>query len=89
MANIGLADITKSVGTCLNNSHIQYETIVEINGDTYTINSGEQVKIKLVVDDKGSNVGLKHCVLDVVGDVSGDTKRTLLIRVTQKKGIFG
>ncbi len=58
--------------------------------DTYTIESGEQVKITLVVDDKGSVVGLKHCVLEVMGSgISGDKKGTLLINIKQKKGVFG
>ncbi len=59
--------------------------------ETYTIDSGEQVTLNLIVDDLGSDIGITNCVIDAVG-LTGQTKKGLTIEITPKQStgnLFG
>ena len=56
----------------------------------YNIPSGDQVTVKMIVDEKGGSTGTKICIVEVIGTgISGDTSDSLIISVKPKKGIFG
>lgn len=61
--------------------------------ETYTIASGEQVSLSLIVDDVGSNVGITNCVVDAIGQgLTGQTRRGLTVEIKPKQstsGLFG
>jgi len=48
--------------------------------ETYTIESGEQVKIKMIVDEKGGDLGIKTCNVVIPGQ-TGDNRGSLIVRV--------
>ena len=60
------------------------------NSRAYTIGSGEQVSIQLIVDELGTGgLGTKVCTVAVSGTTDADNTESLIINVIQKKGIFG
>ncbi len=57
---------------------------------SYTIASGEQVAIQLIVDELGTGgLGTKVCTITVSGSSDSDKTESLVINVVQKKGLFG
>lgn len=46
----------------------------------YTIESGDQIEIKLIVDEKGGNLGIKTCNVELPGQ-TGDNTDSLIVRV--------
>ncbi|MAG50848.1 hypothetical protein CL621_04400 [archaeon] len=56
----------------------------------YTIASGEQAILKLIIDEKGGALGVKSCNVEVMGGASGvQNKDSLIVTVVEKKGLFG
>lgn len=56
----------------------------------YTIASGEQAILKLVIDEKGGSLSTKSCNVEVMGGAKGvQNTDSLIIRVIEKKGFFG
>ena len=54
----------------------------------YTLKSGKQVKIKVIVDEKGSPLGTKVCNFEVP-NLKDENTESLIIEVVKKQGIFG
>lgn len=96
MANLGPATVSASAKAtsgspttlkCVFNDGIPADGISE----TYTIASGEQVTLNLIVDDLGSDVGITNCVIDATG-LTGQTKKGLTVEIKPKQstgGLFG
>ncbi len=53
----------------------------------YSLNSGKQVKIKLIVEEKGGALGTKVCNLEVPSMKESNTE-SLIIEVVKKQGLF-
>ncbi len=56
---------------------------------TYNLGSGSQVKIKLIVSDTGSNLGVNHCVITAKGTGIDESTETLIMNIIPKRGVFG
>ncbi|MEK6936889.1 MAG: hypothetical protein AABW58_02355 [Nanoarchaeota archaeon] len=54
----------------------------------YTLESGKTVEIKVIVEDKGSSLGIKGCNFDVPS-VKNSNSDSLIVAVVKKQGVFG
>ncbi len=54
----------------------------------YTLGSGKTVEIKVIVEDKGSSLGIKGCNFEVPSIKNANTD-SLVVSVVKKQGIFG
>ena len=74
---------------CVFNDNVPFDG----NSETYNIPSGDQVTLRLVVDDLGSEVGVEGCVIKLQGTgLQGQTQDTLTIEIKPKQstgGLFG
>ncbi len=74
---------------CVFNDGVPFDSTSE----SYNIPSGEQVTLRLIVDDKGSNVGVQGCVIKLTGQgLQGQDQDTLTVNIQPKQGtssLFG
>ncbi len=54
----------------------------------YQLASGKQAKVKLIVEDTGSDLGINHCVINMKGTGVDETTETLIINLIPKRGVF-
>lgn len=56
----------------------------------YTLNSGDQKELKVIVQDNGGNIRTTGCDVVLSGVSTVDNERTIIVRVEKKSGgIFG
>lgn len=53
---------------------------VDTMSKEYTIESGEQINIKLIVDEKGGSLGIKVCNVEIP-EITGDNTDSLIVEV--------
>jgi len=58
-------------------------TPFDATSEQYSINSGDQVKLHLIADDKGSPIGIAGCIVQIQG-LTGQTRDTLNINIIPK-----
>jgi len=60
------------------------------SSEEYTIGSGKEAKLSLIIDEKGGTLGVKSCTVEVAGGPIGEpNKDSLILTVIKKKGLFG
>ncbi len=55
---------------------------------TYNLGSGKQVKVKMIANDLGADLGINHCVISVRGTGVDETTETLIVNLIPKRGAF-
>ena len=55
---------------------------------TYSLGSGKQVRVKLIANDLGADLGINHCVITVKGTGVDETTETLIVNLVPKRGAF-
>ena len=90
IANFENVAISASVSAKSENPDIEckFADTFSETSKTYTIDSGKQANIKLIATEKGGELGIKVCNVEVHGDVSGDTTDSMLVTVEKKRGFF-
>jgi hypothetical protein len=93
IANFGSEQISAKVtSTSSDQTYLEclFADTFKSTSNNYNIASGEQVTVKLIVQEKGGNLGTKICNLVVSGTgISGDNQDSLIINVIKKQGFFG
>jgi len=82
MANLGTEDLILHAEVESMDDYIDciFADTLKTSTKQYTIKSGEQVEIKLLVKEKGGSLGTKVCNL-IVPEVTGDNQDSLIINV--------
>lgn len=82
IANFGIEDLSFSVEVESMDDYIEciFADTLKTSTKKYTIKSGEQVQIKLLVKENGGSLGTKVCNL-VVPEATGDNQDSLIINV--------
>ena len=60
---------------------------LQVQSKEYLLNSGKQVKVKLIAQEKGGNLGTKVCNIEVPALKESNTE-SLIIEVVKKQGLF-
>jgi hypothetical protein len=80
------ATSSKNTLKCVFNDNIPFDD----SSENYNINSGEQVTLRLIVDDLGSSIGVEGCVIKLQGQgLEGQTQDTLTVNIKAKEGTAG
>ena len=59
----------------------------KLESKEYTITSGKQVSVQMIVQERNGPLGVKVCNVDVPV-IEGDNSRSLIIEVVKKTGLF-
>jgi len=75
-------DFQADISSTSENINCVYADTKDATSKEYTLKSGEEARIKIIVDEKGGSLTTEVCNIEVQG-LSGDNKEELIIKVVK------